>query len=552
MTCTVKKNIWLVLVVLSCSYYPRTIIAAENVDLIAEERNDFSSLDQNSDDYFTEDGSRIPCLPAPDIANLLVTFGVINLLQEQLYLKTCPLNNRSLLYSPLFLPMRLGDYTWTVGGHLFWNQTTRMYFARQSSSLCSYLGITQPTLLSKLASLDILSSLGFQGSADTILSLFKNMTVTQRRSGIMFYGQRAAGRFGFRIMTPLEYVENNFYVTEEEQTAIERALGQTTNEEQMEFAEQHLIADAIGLGDTRFVFSFMPFEDSNPETTIGVFGTIPTGWAFKRGLMGSSFQHTCPPLELDFVELVDLACNQQQAQAAKIGENFMLGALDTFAANMLYAQLGNGGHWSLGLEYNSVVPLKIFIKRPWAQDVVFKNRTALEYLFPATERRFFTQCSSTSAYEALGLERSKQQIIAQINSDPVYAATVLDFFEQELTEKFYTYPFKARVSPGITYQTTTKAFYEGLHWGVYLGSDTWVRTKATLSHIRKTSPLPTAIDRSKAVQPFAFQSKLFGGIFYKMPRTEYDITLGLNADDTIISSGIGKDFTVSLNLEMNF
>lgn len=496
------------------------------------------------------------CPTSPEeIASLAVQVGLDQLLRENFYLKTYPLNARSLLTLPIFLPLRnpASCYGWTVGSHLFWNQTDAMFFTRKSSALCSYLGINEPTLLDKLSSIEIIQSLGIK--PEKILPLFKNMTINERRLGFMLHAQRQYERLGVRIMAPIYYFERNLFCTEQEKTAIERALGQTTDEEQMEFAKKHLICDKIGLGDTRVVLDYKLCPEALVNSTLGLFFTVPTAFPFASGLLGSSFNKTCKPPVLNFMQLFDLvACEGEQGieKAKKIGENFVLGALDNFSAVVLNRPLGNYGHFGIGGQYTSETPLHVFIKRPWAEHVTMKSRISLEYFLPAMEKRFFIECNKAADFTAVGLDRSKQQILDQINSDPAYAARVLAFLEKELTEKFYPFPFKAKVWPGVAFQWTSKIFYEANKWGLYAGTDTWARTgeKITCLNTNKNSPKNLAI--TKAQQKFNYQTKVLGGLFYKMARSNKDITLSLNADNTIISSGIGQDFTVSLNLEFNF
>ena len=536
-----------------------TSFTGSRVCAFDDSSDSISSLDEFDEDSFLEatDQSRAcPTPPAP-IANLAVELGLDQLLQEDFYLGTYPLNARSLLTLPTFLPLRSPEacYGWTVGSHLFGNQTSSMFFTRKSSAICSYVGINRPTLLDRLSAITIIESLGIK--PERVLPLFKNMTINERRLGLMLHAQRQYERFGLRITAPIYYFERNFFLTEQEKTAVEQALGQTTDAEQMDFAKKHLISDKIGLGDTRVVIDYALCPEALVDSTAGLFFTVPTAFSFAHGLLGSNFNKPCKPPVLNFIELFDLiVCEGVQGieKAKKIGEDFVLGALDNFAGMVLNRPLGNYGHLGIGAQYTSQTPLHVFVKRPWAEQVTFKSRMSLEYFLPAIEQRFFIQCDPAKAatFAAAGLDRPKQQILDEIASNPVYAQSVLDFLQTELTEKFYPFPFQARVSPGVAFQWTSKAFYEANKWGLYVGTDTWVRTGEKITCIKSHRNGPRNLDSVKAQQKFNYQSKVLGGFFYKMARKDKDITLSLNADNTIISSGIGQDFTVSLNLEFNF
>src|SRR5580704_933891 len=69
------------------------------------------------------------CVDPSDIVEALQAVDLIPLLEENLYLHTNVLNNRSLLDNPLFEPLCI-PYTkgWAAGFDFFWNQTNRMNF----------------------------------------------------------------------------------------------------------------------------------------------------------------------------------------------------------------------------------------------------------------------------------------------------------------------------------------------------------------------------------------------------------------------------------------
>lgn len=541
-----RKNIFIV-VAFSCSL-------ASLHNLYAFE-NDLSFAPDPDDDELLDQKAPMCPIPPSDVASLLVSLDVVSLLKEQLYLKTYPLNERPLLTLPIFLPQSTYKCGWTMGGHIFWNQTGAMNFTRKSSALCSYMGINEPSLLEKLEQVSIIKELGLGIQPQKVLPLFAPLKINERRFGCMFHAQRDWDRARFRITTPLYYLERNVFLTAQEKTAVEQALGQTTDEEQMDFAKKHLICDQIGLGDTRLVLDYALAPDSKTNPALGIFSTIPTAFTFAKGLLGSSFDHLRKPPVLDFVSLLNLVvCDGAAgiAQALQVAECFGLGALDRFSAIILNRPLGDDKHCSLGVQCTSQTPLCVFIKRPWAERVIFKSRISLEYFFPSTEKRFFVQCSNDAAFKALGLDRPKDQIIAQLMSDNAYALQVITFLEKEFTEKFYPFEFHARVTPGLEFQWTSRATYEGEKWGVIAGTDTWVKNKERISHVKMGCNGPENISLAKAQRPFAYQSKIVTGLLYKIDRKDRDIRLSLNADNTVISSGIGKDFTISLNIECNF
>ncbi len=60
------------------------------------------------------------------------------------------------------------------------------------------------------------------------------------------------------------------------------------------------------------------------------------------------------------------------------------------------------------------------------------------------------------------------------------------------------------------------------------------------------------LDICCAHKPFAYQIKYFGGLGAKMVREDITWLFSINAEGTSWNKGIGKDWTVSLNIEANF
>lgn len=518
--------------------------------------DDSDILDELQDtNAFIQEETQIPeRQPTPDeIVPRLILINAQQILQEQLFCRTNRLNTRSLLDLSVFLQQKVDTYNYcrVFGAHLFWNQTSRMNFNEDNTNICSFLGITNPNLLEKIQdSVTIIQQVfpAFNIDPINILLLFKNATIQQRRIGFMFHGQKDYGRANFRFYFPVYYLEHNFFLTKAEQKAIEAELG--TNESQDEFADNHLIADEIGLGDTRFYLDFYLCGCGKEDFGIrlGALATIPTAFPFKKGLKGSYFP-TCPTQPtFDFGALFDQA-NKEMTD--KVMQKFLFQVLDHLSANLIQRPLGNGGHVGLGGLMKSQTPLHIFIKRPWTEKIIMKSFLSLEYLLPAEEKRFYVEKNTVDAFNALGLNKSNDDILNRIAEDPAYAQAVLTLLQDQFVDTLYPFVFKTRVHPGFIFRWCTRFFYEGKKWGADIGSDLWVSGPEKLCNIQKNDPTLN-LDIAKARKPVAWQSKVIGSIFYTAKRKCRDWIFSLNGDYTISSSGIGKDFTVTLNVETNF
>lgn len=538
-----KKKLIIFALIFGNSFFP---LQADTSDILDELQNDVS---------FIEEETLIPeRQPTPDeVVPRLILINAHQILQEQIFCRTNKLNNRSLLDYSVFLQQKVNTYNYcnVLGVHLFWNQMSRMNFNEDSTNICSYLAITNPNLLEKIQdSIAIIQQAFPEFNIDpiNIISLFKNMTVQQRRAGFMVHGEKNLGCSNFQFLFPIYYLERNFFLTSAEQKAIEAELG--TNESQDEFADDHLIADQFGLGDTRLYYDYYLCGCGGKDFGIrlGAFTTLPTAVAFKKGLKGSFFKANPLQPTFSFTDLFDQANKEMTDQ---VMQKFLFQILDHVSANLIQSPLGNGGHVGLGGHMKSQTPLHIFFKRPWAEKIVMKSFLSLEYLFPAQEKRFFVERSNVDLFNALGLNKSNDDILNKIATDPAYAQSVLTLLEQQFVDNFYPFVFNTTVYPGFIFRWCTRFFYEGKKWGWDLGSDLWVSGPEKLCNIKKNDPTIN-IDVKKATKPVAWQSKILGSIFYTAKRCKHDWIFSLNGDYALSSSGIGKDFTVSLNIETNF
>jgi len=498
------------------------------------------------------------------IAECLIKLGAVKILQQPFYLRTNPLNQRSLLDDPLFLPQRNYCHHWVVGSHLFWNQTERCNFTAKSTAISSYLGVFNEKFLSLLDdALPILKEC--VPSADInprdLLPLFANMTPQERRFGFMLHAQRQWQKAHFRIMAPIYYLERNFYLTDEEQIAIETAFtplfGPGSQDEQFEFAQAHFISDKLGLGDTRITFDVTVKDNDCTFANIGLLTTLPTSVTFASALMGTEFKKECERPTLSLQRLAELSLSEGkegQIKAAAQVQEFLLSALDAFSANILDTKLGDYRHVGLGLFSEGEFTPFNSTCRPWANNIKLHNRITIEYLFPASEIRYYVQKNDTSGFKKLNLLRSKEAIINEIKENPAYAGKVLDFLENQFIDNLFPFTFKTSVHPGVMFEWTPTLFYEGKYWGTRLGGDFWLQGKEKLKDICvvSTDGRPRNIDIEKATKPLAYEGKVLGTIFYKVNRPERVWTLSLNGDKTVFRSGIGKDFMVSFNVEANF
>lgn len=485
------------------------------------------------------------------ILNLLNLLNGIPLLEEDIYLRTNPLNKRSILDYPhwVLAQQQEGFYKWTVGSHLFYNQTTRCNFTTNSSCIKDYLAINNPDLIDKISqSADKIRELfpNFTVNPIDILPLFHPFTVQERRTGLMLHCMRDFANTRMRFYFPLYYVEHNFFVDDQTKLKLETELGTLDTETQAEFQKDHLVSDKLGIGDFRFELEYPVFEREHFFARVGGRVTVPTAFAFSNGIMGSNFNKCCPRPEFSFAEIFEpvedtnLSPAEQQAAITSILQKFMLGTLDHLAANILETKLGNGGHFGLGgYAYSDLVMQKI-IPRPWAEYVVWRNKAILEYLLPKEQTRYFINKKNLNLFGTRNFE------------DESKCAENLAFLDQRIVDQFYPLALTATVLPGIMFNWVSEFQYNGPHFRPAIGVDLWCQAPEQIYNIQGHEQRMNQLDLIRAKAPMAYQAKIFGTLGGVIQRACRDWFVSLNGDYTLFSSGIGKDYTITFNFEVNF
>lgn len=497
---------------------------------------------------------------------LLNNLEIIPLLQENVFLRTNNLKSRSLLDYPEFFPFSHTCDERVIYIDLFYNQTTRLNFTKDNTNICSYLGIFQPSFANKLQ--NVIASIQAVRPNLTIddlkisrlLELARTFTVQERRLGLMIGGQATYGCWHINIMAPWYYLERNHFVDKKIEDAIESLIAEIQEEiigvqsltpEQITlderrksaFIDQHFISDKFGIGDTR-IYADRPFFKRKQLTTrIGFLATIPTAFAMKKGLKGTSFSRQINRPLLNLQEIVELAVPPFN-QASPDVFNFGLAFLDNLGAMILDTPLGNGGHFGIGILARNKSPLQALIKQDWARNFTMRSFVSLEYQFPAVEWRSFRVPVNEALFNARNLE-STDPLIVDVNSN--YA-----FIVQQITDRLFPMALQARVNPGIIFRWSSQFRYEGESVGFTLGTDTYVRNREKFSHVYTNENAKRMIDIFNARSSLAYQSKAVGSIFFNRPKCDRTYCISLYGDYTFMNRGIGADYMLSLHFDVVF
>lgn len=452
------------------------------------------------------------------------------LLQEDVYLRTNPINQRNF---PVDYPgsyfLACSAQGWQPYISFFYNQTNKGYFTQDGTTLDSYLALDNANLIGKI------DQLAFGFGAVQLFSLLSQVKIQERRGAIFLGGAGFKGPWYIEGQVPFLYVARNFSLTPEEKRALENELifGDTDNPLELDnFTRKHLISDQLGLGDARFYLGYQLIEKASLKFLIGGLVTLPTAYPLAKGLYGTHFPKNNNVPFIDFVQLFNLAVDAPEILQQDVVK-FLLAALDKLSSNLLQPYLGNNGHLGLGLFFQTAIEATTKLS--------FKTRTALEYLLPASERRFY-------------LKRKNKAEFGQFNTDtPENCEKAIAFLEQQLINTLFPSVYNTTVFPGFILKFDTFLVADMTpRLKLNVGYDLWWQQQESLGKISSGEIPRYALRSDIANKSSAFQNKIFGLITYTKKGGRYDWCLSFYGDRTFLSSGIGKDFTLGMNFEFLF
>lgn len=480
---------------------------------------------------------------------LINLFGLVDLLKLDFFKKTYPINKRNLLDFPLWLPHRKYGKQCFLSCHFLFNQTSKMNFTKNSTSICSYLAIKDPTFVNRLEEVaDQVKELQtlFDINIRQLIDLFADFNIQERKAGIMFHGFKEKQKWRTSAHVPFYFLERNFFViksTQDElEDIIEDLFGPGDEAEQERFQEQHLIADKLGFGDTRITIDYDLYHGEKFDFRVGGFITIPTAFKLQSGLKGNGFDPLKERPELDFLQVLDSAL-QQSDEAEQLTTDFGLKILDSLSAQLLDTGLGNNGHVGFGVVLQGESRLSWLIKRPWADKIKTYSRLSIEYLAPKNETRWFIPRNNEDEFKVRNFKEIEDQAILCDN---------FDFITKTVTDRVFPHALKTRVHPGFVLRWTSQYTHEKDNYGWTIGMDTWLRSKEDFSNIKKPCGLTEKLNVCIAKAPYSYQGKLFGTFFFKWQRSDTNGCFGITVDNTYESSGIGEDISICIKFEMNY
>ncbi len=511
----------------------------------------FDELTGGIDESFNEYLATRACSIGPDeVLNWLTdpTIAIQNVIQKNLYGRTNPTITRSILELPYFQRtwMPHADSTYcnpmsTLSCSLFLNQTKEKYYYKDFDAIRDYLSAFNDDFI------EVFEELGKKIheiypdaasiSIDTILSLFTNIKLEERRAGTLFAWNYQSPRYKFQIQLPLYYIEHNFMLTEKEQDAIanEPFIKNLTKDQPPQdpnainkAIREHIAEDLLGLGDLKLL-ALITGCCGNLELAVGPEIIFPSACVITDKLIGGRFE-TCPYQPT--VDFMMFACGIQDGfgqKEANFAKDLGIGIIERLTRI--------AGNTNLGQGYLSAFA-----------------RAEAEYHMTSTlsHQHIIRLGGGTSYYTTRFFNEIKDA--ASFNRDYGIAADVqknLRFLQDELVSTVYPLPRTVRITPGPRFE------YRGSikkgHWAGFLecGYDFWFQGADQVS-IKLPHSTHFPLDIISAKPSNAFENKLFASLTWSGARNKHLWSIALFGDYTFSSSGTGNDWSAGFSAHIHW
>lgn len=420
-----------------------------------------------------------------------------------------------------------------------------MYFTENSPFINSYIALNNPNILDQITKIEFAPA-----NIVDALGLFSNIKLYQYRIGMMFSFNRQWDRWLITGRIPLYYLLEHFWLTDEEREAIQNnPLFQTENgsegfgpsQDEKAFALQHLVSDRFGFGDARLSILAHAYKAPCNNVWFGGQITLPTATSIVRGLLAAEFDpdEPIPPFNLQYLfNISPLShCNQDQNLATKVFfqqlTDFGISALDRLSTILINTPLGNGKHWGLGPEFN--------YRHTFSDYFSCHTYATVEAYMPHHEKRFFLIAKQPSDFN-------------RDWNNPDLCGENLAVLNRLIVQTLFPVKVTTTVFPGVRFQINQAFMYKSKHWDLKLGFDYWYQAREKFGMLVDDLPVNLPFVVPKALRPAAQQGKLFFnvGYFDRLCDDSFDWRILLSFDGTVFNKGIGKNYTGSLRLGVDF
>jgi len=228
--------------------------------------------------------------------------------------------------------------------------------------------------------------------------------------------------------------------------------------------------------------------------------------------------------------------DQNIALAQQNTIQFGYAVMDRLSAIVLEAPAGNNHHFGLGIfTHNKMI---------FSPKLSLEGLTSAEILFPGHESRFFNLNTNPGDFAAFDW--------ANIDPTTGQLSQKLAFLNQQFVRKFFPTMCNVLVFPGFIFQSTTGLFYDGRRAKLGLGTDMYWRTPERFMSIEAPEDVKAhLLNLTQARSRYGLSSSLWF-IIEKRPSTHSSWKLGLKAETTTNSFGIGQEWAASILIQREF
>jgi hypothetical protein len=556
-----KSTIFLLLCLIMPLLYNNTILSSLNEDIFGPSNSsDKPETPSNDNQEQPEPPLAGSCVATTTILRLIApnpdpdVIPIINLpaiLQENLYKRTNPITIRSLLDLPSLQTYYLDTKNWSISFQPFYNQTSMVYFTKCSRFIRSYIDLTNQNVINELEAalrhtlvVDQVPA-ALQGHIPMLLGLFHPLTLQQRRLGAMLGLYKEFNRLNISLYIPFYYLENNFFLTQEQRDRIsnnpffsiaDEGSANSNEEEVDKYFIRHLLSDRLGVGDTRLNALFSVYDKEKTKVWLGLEATLPTASTFSRGILGGEFDQNPARPEFNIKRIFNLSalCPREDAPQERanaelftIVQDFLIKTLDRLSTILLNTPLGNYRSTGIGPRLD----IQHYFNRCYSMHTVAEY----EHFTKHKQHRFF-------------LVRKNSAEFNRDYQNPAQAEANINFLNNQIINTFFPESHEVEVRPGALFKFRHSIICDKEYWHASLGFDYWHQ------QAEKVGFVPEFLDKIRGLKAEAQQGKLFGTI------GSYGTSIGnriawsilLTGDFTVFNKGIGRDFTLGLRFGMDF
>jgi hypothetical protein len=489
-------------------------------------------------------GDNEQCLDPELLLNILSEFNILDLLQQNLYLRTNKINSRSVLDLPALQPYVFYNNNYTFTFEPFYNQTSLMYLTQDSPFIRRYITLEDTQLTSLLrrtldqANEDLFSHNPLVIDVPRVLSLFSNIKLEERRAGVMFGFAKQWNATHLSLLVPFYYSEHNFFISDAERERIEnepffKEDGTTPKNDETEseaYFRKHLANDRVGLGDTRVYLQAHIFHEFNSDAWLGLSSTVPTAFTLKEPIATGSFDELACNPPFDLVKLAQCFTLQDRFDGyPEEAMNFLEGTIDRLSTMVVDMPMGNGGFFGIGPKFD----MAHYINYNWT----LYTSVRYEYYFGKTETRFFRRTKNPADFNRDLDDDSK-------------ALENIEFINQQIINTFLPERAFVRVRPGDILQVKQSLMLDTDTWNASLGVDYWRLGQEVIDASQEQEQ---ELDIAQGIRSKAHQVKIYGTLgYFKLGDDDKCYHAMGTFDGTVNQRGIGRDFTVGLRLGVEF